>query len=52
MRVPPLVSIVVGLLCSVGFASAPGEPLDCSDWVFIEPRSCQRLQLNDNPVGR
>ena len=29
--------VVVALVLAPAFASNPGEPLDCSDWVFLEP---------------
>lgn len=33
--------LVAGLVCASAFASDPGQPLDCSDWVFVEPgHSC------------
>ncbi len=36
MRNSPLVLVVVVLSLPTS-ASNPGEPLDCSDWVFVEP---------------
>ena len=37
--------VVLAVLCFLPvFASEPGQPLDCSDWVFLEPGySCQTL---------
>jgi len=36
--------LVVAFACSGAFASEPGQPLDCSDWVFLEPGySCVRF---------
>jgi hypothetical protein len=29
--------VAIGLACSGAFASQPGQPLDCSDWVFLQP---------------
>ena len=29
--------LLVAIVCSETFASDPGQPLDCSDWVFVEP---------------
>jgi hypothetical protein len=29
--------LLVAFACSGAFASEPGQPLDCSDWVFLEP---------------
>ena len=35
--------IVLAVLCFIpSWASDPGEPLDCSDWVFLEPGLRQR----------
>jgi parallel beta-helix repeat protein len=34
----------VAFACSGAFASEPGQPLDCSDWVFLQPGySCTRF---------
>jgi len=39
--------LLVGFLCSPAFASNPGEPLDCSDWVFLEPGlSCAKIDCD------
>ena len=36
--------VLVAFACSGAFASVPGTPLDCSDWVFVEPGyTCVRL---------
>jgi hypothetical protein len=36
--------LAVAFVCSGVFASPPGQPLDCSDWVFLEPGfACTRL---------
>ena len=33
-----IVLSVLGLVCLLpAWASEPGQPLDCSDWVFLEP---------------
>ena len=30
--------VVLAVLCFIpAWASEPGQPLDCSDWVFLEP---------------
>ena len=40
--------LLVAFACSGLFASDPGQPLDCSDWVFLEPGlSCSTIL----PVG-
>ncbi|MHC4089481.1 MAG: hypothetical protein ACYSVY_04240 [Planctomycetota bacterium] len=42
---------VVPLLLLPVWASEPGEPLDCSDWVFLEPGlSCSVLIDKDLPL--
>ena len=44
---------------SAAWASNPGEPLDCSDWVFlepglscstVEPYGCDKAVCNDGPI--
>ena len=36
--------LLVAFVCSGAFASEPGQPLDCSDWVFLEPgHSCEKV---------
>ena len=36
--------LIVAFACSGTFASEPGKPLDCSDWVFVEPGyACVRM---------
>jgi len=43
-RVFAVAIFVAAFACSSAFASEPGQPLDCSDWVFVEPGySCTRL---------
>ncbi len=43
--------IVLMLSMIPAFASDPGQPLDCSDWVFLEPGlSCGRLN-SESPGG-
>lgn len=38
------VAVGFAMCFSVGLASEPGQPLDCSDWVFLEPGlSCQSV---------
>src|SRR5438876_7974066 len=38
MRMSRTVVLVVGLfLMASAWASQPGQPLDCSDWVFLRP---------------
>ena len=40
----PTAIIAFAFACSGVLASEPGQPLDCSDWVFLEPGySCTRL---------
>ena len=36
-RVFAAACLVVAFACSGAFASEPGQPLDCSDWVFLVP---------------
>lgn len=48
------VSLLVAFACSGAFASQPGQPLDCADWVFDEPgHTCTQVSPYDcatNPV--
>src|SRR5262245_50814898 len=30
-------ALVVALVCWPALASQPGQPLDCSDWVYVQP---------------
>ena len=44
--------LAVALLSSPIWASNPGEPLDCSDWVFMEPGlACEEVLSYPCPVG-
>ena len=36
MRYPVVLAILVAVCLPPALASEPGEPLDCSDWVFLE----------------
>jgi hypothetical protein len=46
-----VLSAVVALLVLPAWASDPGEPLDCSDWVFLEPGlSCEMVIPPDGIV--
>jgi hypothetical protein len=37
-------ALLIAVACSGVFASEPGQPLDCSDWVFLEPGlSCRTV---------
>jgi hypothetical protein len=43
---------VLVLSATAAFASEPGQPLDCSDWVFLEPGyACERVD-NGNDQSR
>jgi hypothetical protein len=39
--------LVVSVACSAVLASSPGQPLDCSDWVFLEPGLSCRIVVAD-----
>ncbi len=53
MRLLPLLALTTALGSAAAIASDPGQPLDCSNWVFVEPGfSCEPLspwpcQLDD-----
>jgi len=37
MRGSAALAVLCLVVCSPSLASEPGQPLDCSDWVFLEP---------------
>ena len=44
-------SILAVVFVVPAFASNPGEPLDCSDWVFVEPGINCQVALDPCPAG-
>ncbi|MBZ5638816.1 MAG: hypothetical protein LAO51_08680 [Acidobacteriia bacterium] len=52
MKLVALVGVVV-LVANLGaWASEPGQPLDCSDWVFFEPGfSCAEVDTSNTDTG-
>ena len=42
-------TLLLGLSCSPALASLPGQPLDCSDWVFLDPGlRCEEWMSDSN----
>jgi hypothetical protein len=39
--------LLIVVVCSGAFASEPGQPLDCSDWVFSDPGLTCRVVIAD-----
>ncbi len=51
MRLATILVLVGVLIPTVGISSDPGEPLDCSDWVFLEPGLyCEEVSPFTNSV--
>ncbi len=59
MRLAALAFLALLLLPGAVFASDPGQPLDCSDWVFlepglscttVEPYGCDKAACEDGPL--
>lgn len=46
-----LPAILAALLCSTIFASQPGQPLDCSDWVLLDSRLSCAEQADASQCG-
>lgn len=45
------ISLAVMLSAALCFASEPGQPLDCSDWVFLEPGLDCSVLVSDDCEG-